>query len=92
MALTFEWDEGKARRNLQKHGLSFEEAVTAFGDPRSLTTPDPDHSASEERFILLGKSQQGRIVVVVHVERGENLRIISARPASRKERTQYAEG
>ena len=73
MSLTFEWDERKARVNFAKHGVSFVEAATAFGDPGSLTIPDPDHSSDEDRFILLGETHRGRLVVVVHTERGENL-------------------
>lgn len=92
MSLTFEWHERKARENLRKHGLSFEEAATAFRDPRSLTIHDPDHSKGEERFVFLGKAISGSIVVVVHVERGDNIRIISARRASRREREQYEQG
>jgi uncharacterized DUF497 family protein len=89
MALHFEWDDRKARSNLSKHGVSFEEASTAFGDPNSLTITDPVHSEEEERFILLGQTYRGKIVVVIHTERGENIRIISARPASRRERKTY---
>ncbi len=87
--LTFEWDANKARANLAKHAVSFQEATTVFGDPVSLTIPDPAHSQAENRFIILGRSHQDRILVVVHTERGDNVRIISARPASRRERKQY---
>jgi hypothetical protein len=87
--LTFEWDANKARANLAKHAVSFQEATTVFGDPVSVTIPDPAHSQAEKRSIILGKSHQGRILVVVHTERGDNIRIISARPASRRERKQY---
>ncbi len=89
--LTFEWDANKARANLTKHAVSFQEATTVFGDPLSLTIPDPAHSQTESRFIILGRSHQGRILVVVHTERGDNVRIISARQASRRERKQYEE-
>ncbi len=92
MALSFEWDPRKAAANLRKHGIGFPEAATAFGDPRSLTIPDPDHSAGEERFLLLGRSQAGRLVVVAHTERGANIRLISARAADRRERRTYEEG
>ena len=94
MALRFSWDPRKAASNLKKHGVSFEEAVTAFGDPLSLTIPDPRHSESEDRFVLLGLSANSRLLVVVHAERGDDddIRIISARLASRRERTQYEEG
>ena len=89
MPLNFEWDNRKAKSNLIKHGVSFEDASTAFGDPLSLTIPDPDHSQVEDRWILLGKSHQRKLLVVVHTERGDNIRIISARPASRGERKDY---
>lgn len=94
MALRFSWDPSKAASNLRKHGVSFEEAVTAFGDPLSLTIPDPKHSESEDRFVLLGLSANSRLLVVVHAERGDDddIRIISARLASRRERIQYEEG
>jgi uncharacterized DUF497 family protein len=91
MPLSFEWDDQKARTNLAKHGVSFEEATTVFGDPLSLTIPDPAHSETEDRFIILGHSHRQRLLVVVHTERGDNLRIISARPASRRERKDYEE-
>lgn len=75
-----------------KHGVSFDEASTAFADPLSITVPDPDHSARESRFLLVGRSTQHRILVVVHAERGESdIRLISARPASRLERRTYEE-
>jgi uncharacterized protein len=91
IAVTFEWDESKARRNLQKHGVSFEEAVTVFADWRSTTIADPDHSVGELRFLILGTSAEGQVLVVSHTERGENIRIISARPATARERRKYAE-
>lgn len=92
MALTFEWDTNKARRNLAKHDVSFEESSSVFGDPLSLTVPDPVHSKVEERFVTLGTSHRGNLLVVVHTERGDNIRIISARLASRRERRTYEEG
>ena len=95
MALRFEWDPDKARRNLRKHRLSFEEAATAFEDERSLTLPDPTHSLGEERFLLLGRTGRGRVVVVAFTERVEDIdvvRIISARLADRGERHDYEEG
>ena len=91
MALTFEWDTKKARGNLVKHGVSFEESSTVFGDPRSLTIPDPVHSRLENRFVTIGASYRAKLLVVVHTERGDNIRIISARIASRKERKSYEE-
>ena len=89
MGLGFEWDVEKARTNLVKHGVSFDESSTVFGDPRSLTIPDTAHSQTEDRFIILGLSHRQRLLVVVHTGRGDNIRIISARPASRRERRQY---
>jgi len=95
MALRFEWDPDKARRNLRKHRLSFEEATTAFEDDRSVTMPDPMHSVGEERFLLLGRTSRGRIAVVAFTERSEDIdtiRLISARLADRGERHDYEEG
>lgn len=91
MALKFVWDPGKAAANLRKHGVSFPEATTAFADPNSQTIPDPDHSRTEDRLILLGTSAQGRLLTVVHTERGDAIRLISARKATRKERKSYEE-
>jgi uncharacterized DUF497 family protein len=90
--MRFEWDAEKARGNLTKHRVSFEEAATAFSDPLSLTTFDPDHSDDEDRFLLLGATHTWRLVVVSHVHRDQNIRIISARIASRRERRTYAGG
>ncbi|MDI6739767.1 MAG: BrnT family toxin [Candidatus Edwardsbacteria bacterium] len=89
--MLFEWDPKKARRNLKKHGVSFDEASPAFQDTRSTTIPDPLHSEDEERFVLLGRSHLDRLLVVVHTERGDRIRIISARRADRKERLRYEE-
>jgi uncharacterized protein len=89
VALTFEWDSRKARSNLSKHGISFEEASTIFGDSFSLTVPDPDHSITERRYITVGRAFSGNLLVVVHTDRGNNIRIISARRASRRERRVY---
>ncbi len=91
MPLLFEWDRAKASANQRKHGVSFEEAATVFADECSLTIPDPDHSQVEQRLILLGTSYRGKMLVVVHTERGDSIRVISARPASRRERQQYEE-
>lgn len=91
MSIQFEWDARKEALNRTKHGVSFEEAATAFADPRSITISDPEHSHEEDRFVLLGLSYRGRLLVVVHTERGNNLRIISARRASKGERRQYGE-
>ena len=87
--LIFEWDLKKAKTNLGKHGASFEEACTAFKDPLSLTIDDPLHSNDEKRLVLIGMSYNNRILVVVHTERGDNIRIISARKATKKERKYY---
>jgi uncharacterized DUF497 family protein len=87
--LIFEWDLKKAKTNLEKHGISFEEASTAFKDPLSLTIDDPLHSSDEERLILIGMSYYNHILVIVHTEIGDNIRIISARKATRKERNYY---
>lgn len=92
MPLTFEWDELKARSNLGKHGVSFEEAATIFSDSLSLTIPDPEHSITEERHITLGRALTRKLLVVVHTDRGDNIRVISARRASRRERKFYEEG
>ena len=91
MPLTFEWDSRKARSNFAKHGVSFEAASTVFGDPRSLTIADPDHSAMEHRQITMGKAYNGKLLVVVHTERGDNIRLISARRANRREQKSYEE-
>ena len=91
MSFSFEWDAEKARKNLQKHGVSFDEAVTAFGDQLSRTIRDPDHSEVEERYLLMGLSSRGRLLVVAHTERGDRIRFITARLASKRERNQYEE-
>ena len=89
MAYNFEWDPKKARSNVRKHGVSFEEAMTVFGDPGSLNMPDPDHSESEQRYLVLGSSGRGRLLLVAYAERPPRTRIISARQASRPERRIY---
>ena len=91
MGYNFEWDPEKAEANLGKHGVSFVEAVTAFGDPLSMNMPDPDHSETEQRFIVLGMSDRYRLLVVSYTERPPRTRIISARLAIRHERRQYEE-
>lgn len=91
MPLRFAWDSRKAASNLRKHGVSFDEAATAFEDPLSITVPDPDHSQREERFILIGRTKRFHLVIVAHVERGDIIRIVSARIASRQERMIYEE-
>lgn len=92
MGIIFEWDGRKATANLRKHGVSFEEAATVFSDPLSLSIPDPDHSEDEERFLLVGTSFQGQVLVVAHSERGDRVRVISARAATARERRAYEEG
>ena len=92
MALRFGWDPRKAAANQRKHRVSFEEAATVFGDRLSVTIPDPDHSSREHRFVLVGLSEAGRLLVVSHVERGDEIRLISARLATRRERRVYEEG
>ena len=92
MRPAFHWDFHKAAENRRKHGISFEEAATAFDDPLAVTFPDPDHSENEDRWIMIGLSAFGRTLVVVHVERGPVIRIISARRADRRERREYEEG
>ena len=91
MPYQFEWDADKAAANLRKHAVSFDEAVTAFGDPLSVLLADPDHSAGEERYVVMGMSTQGRLLVVAFVERPLRTRIISARLATRRERHNYEE-
>jgi uncharacterized protein len=92
MALRFEWDGAKARSNWEKHSVWFEEAATIFGDPLSLTVSDPDHSETEERYISIGTSAASRVLVVSHTDRGDVIRLISARPATPRERRTYEEG
>ena len=90
--MKIEWDPRKAKSNIKKHGVSFEEAATALSDPMAATGVDPDHSISEERYITFGISEKGRLVVVSHTEKDEAIRIISARKASKGERGLYEEG
>ena len=88
--MDFEWDQDKAASNEVKHGLTFREAATAFGDPLSRTIRDPDHSENEERYVLLGETYTGKLVVVVHVDREDDVvRIVSARLATARERHAY---
>lgn len=89
MNLRFEWDETKAAANIRKHGITFEEAVTVLGDSHSITIYDQFHSDEEERFIDIGMSESGRLLVVVYVERKMSIRIISCRKATHKEEMQY---
>ena len=89
--LLFEWDPNKARKNIKIHGVSFDEASTAFKDTLSLTIYDPLHSDKEDRFILIGNSCNYRLLVVIHTEKGDKIRIISARKTIKNERKQYEE-
>jgi uncharacterized DUF497 family protein len=89
--MKFEWDTTKAVVNRRKHRVSFEEAVTVFGDLLSMTSPDPDHSDNEKRFITIGLSSRGRLLMVAHTERAQRVRIISARKLSQNERRAYEE-
>ncbi|HEX6018222.1 MAG TPA: BrnT family toxin [Burkholderiaceae bacterium] len=91
MPITFQWDPAKAATNQRKHGVSFEEAVTAFADPLSLTIADPGHSTGEARCLLLGRATSGHLLVVAHTDRGATIRLISARRATRRERKTYEE-
>jgi uncharacterized DUF497 family protein len=89
--VNFEWDLDKATRNRRKHGVSFQEAATVFGDTLAMTYHDPDHSVAEQRFITVGMSNAHRVLIVAHMDRGENVRIISARKTTRRERKYYEE-
>ena len=90
--MDFEWDDTKAESNERKHGVSFAEAVTVFADPLSLTGYDPGHSDDEDRYITMGTSLEGRLLVVSHTDREDKVRLISAREASRRERRDYEDG
>ncbi len=90
--VVFRWDAQKATANLKKHGIDFHEAVTVLNDTLSTTFPDEEHFSFEPRFVSVGMSSRGRILVVVHTERGNMIRIISARHATRHERRFYEEG
>ncbi len=90
--MIFEWDPRKARQNFEKHGVSFEEATSVFFDTLSVTTEDPLHSEYEDRAVIVGLSMSKKLLVVVHVSRGDRIRIISARRATRHERKNYEKG
>jgi uncharacterized DUF497 family protein len=92
MWLRFEWDPHKAASNAGKHGVSFDEAQTAFADPLGLIVADPRHSVDEEREVLIALTEKGRLVAVMFTERDSTIRIISARTATRRERLDYEEG
>ena len=87
--MKFDWDEEKAKKNLDKHSISFDEATSVFDDPLFLTFADLDHSIEERRFIIMCESSRGRLLVVAYTERGSATRLISARPVTRKERKAY---
>lgn len=90
--MDFEWDETKAETNEGKHGVSFTEAMTVFADPLSITADDPRHADDADRFLTMGISVAGRLLVVSHTDRGDVVRIISARSATRRERKDYEDG
>jgi uncharacterized protein len=90
--MKFEWDPQKADSNLKKHGVSFQEAASVFGDGFSITYYDPEHSMKEHRFITVGMSQSGKVLMVAHTDRVDKVRIISARKTTRQERRYYEEG
>ena len=92
MKLTFEWDEVKAKENLMKHKVPFDEGKTVFNDPFLLTYPDVDNSETEERYVNIGVSAKDRILVLIHTERQGKIRIISCRKATARERRDYEEG
>lgn len=92
MDLSFEWDPRKAASNVRKHGVSFEEAVQVFGDPLARIFDDPDHSSGELRELIVGHATRQRLLIVSFVERGDRVRILSARRATRRERRDYEEG
>lgn len=87
-----EWDEAKAAANLQKHGISFEEAATVFNDPLFIDFYDPDHSVDEHRYLIIGTSSSGHLLIVSYTERDDSARLISAREVTSSERRAYEEG
>ncbi len=89
MSIKFDWDDNKAESNEKKHGITFQEAGTAFFDTLSLTISDPLHSEGEERLVLIGSSDKNRLLIVVHTDRGDTIRIISARKATVREKRIY---
>jgi uncharacterized DUF497 family protein len=90
--MEFEWDPEKANRNIDKLGVSFQDAATVFGDPLAMTYFDPDHSQDEDRYLTFGHSMSGQLSVISHTNRGDRIRIISARRMTRRERKSYEEG
>lgn len=89
--MKFEWDDTKATKNIQKHGVSFNEASTVFRDPLALTYADPAHSSGEYRYLTFGHSIMNRLIVVAHSDKNDRVRLISAREMTRKERKDYEE-
>jgi uncharacterized DUF497 family protein len=92
MFMEFEWDRDKAEANLSKHGVPFDEAKTVFDDPLYIDFYDPDHSEDEDRYIIVGQSQEHRLLIVSYTEREDKIRLISAREATRTEKDAYEEG
>jgi uncharacterized protein len=90
--MEFEWDKQKAKLNLLKHSISFEEAQTVFDDPLYVDFYDPDHSENEDRYIILGESSNSRVLLVSYTERGDKIRLISARQVTKQELIAYQEG
>ncbi|MFS8117985.1 MAG: BrnT family toxin [Microcoleus sp.] len=90
--MEFEWNPDKADLNLRKHNISFHEATTIFNDSLSVTFPDPDHSIGEERYVIIGMSELGKLLIVSHTDRENRIRIITARTANRQEKRFYEEG
>jgi len=88
----FEWDPEKAEQNRRKHGVSLPESISVFRDPLAITLDDVVHSVEEQRYLLIGRSSSGRLLVVVHTERGRRIRLISARPATAHEKRVYEQG
>ena len=87
--MKFSWNPAKDQQNISKHGISFQEATTAFGDPLAGTIPDPDHSVGEQRFLTIGRTSNGRLIVVSHMEDNDSVRIINARDTTAHERKTY---
>ena len=90
--MQFDWDKNKAKRNLSKHEVSFEEAKTVFDDPLYVDFYDPDHSEDEDRYLLVGQSNRGRLLIISYTERGNLIRLISAREVTKTERETYEQG
>lgn len=92
MEIQFEWDLEKEKKNIRKHGISFHEGASVFGDPLSWTFPDPDHSVGESRHLTFGTSAQGKMLIVSHTDRGKRIRLINSREMTKSERRYYEEG